>query len=537
MENKILTNEDLISLSTEELTYLYKHYSARALIQKNIEQAIKILINSLYGYLGSPYSRFYNMYIAEAITLTGQAIIRTSANLINNDLEKITGSKKDRIPGIDTDSVPFDTILNINNEEILIGVYYASIPDTNLVDSSKSIKKVTNGDVSLSFDGTDIESKPITYVMRHKVKKQLYRVSVGNDYVDVTQDHSVMVINELGNMITIKPNDLDNTKHKVVSLTNTFLKPNITNNFTVECLGEIDDYVYDIEVEDNHNFFANNILVHNSNYIDLTDIVNSEKTGWYKKTDDEIVTLLDKFCNTRLDKVITDGFDELFNKLNAFDPCIYMKREAIGSGVFVQKKRYTMYVYDNEGVRYPKPKLKIIGLEAVRSSTPKYFREKLKTVYELMYTADQPTIHKAVENIRKEFLQLPIMEIGKPSGVNGLGEYDNHSKELGNFAKGTPAGPKAAFTYNRLIEQYGLTDKHHLINSGDKIKTFNVKLPNPYKNDKVAILDKVPEEFDLEKYVDREGMFEDSFLSPITAVLNARNWHASKQVNLDDIFG
>lgn len=537
MENKILTSEELISLSNEELINLYKQYSSKALIQKNIEQAIKILINSLYGYLGSPYSRFYNMYIAEAITLTGQAIIRTSANLINNDLEKITGSKKDRIPGIDTDSVTSDTLLYINNHKMAIGDYYNSIPDCNLVDSSKDIKKINNGDVSLSFNGVNIESKPVLYVMRHKVKKLLYRIKVGDNFVDVTQDHSIMVIDELGNMITIKPKDLDTGKHKTVSLDNAFLKANITNDFTVECLGEVDDYVYDIEVEDNHNFFANNILVHNSNYIDLTDIVNSEKTGWYKKTDDEIVTLLDKFCNTRLDKVITDGFNELFNKLNAFDPCIYMKREAIGSGVFVQKKRYTMYVYDNEGVRYPKPKLKIIGLEAVRSSTPKFFREKLKTVYELMYTADQPAIYKAVEDIRKEFLQLPIMEIGKPSGVNGLGEYDNNSLELGNFAKGTPAGPKAAFTYNRLIKQYNLIDKHHLINSGDKIKTFNVKLPNPYKNDKVAILDKIPEEFDLEKYVDRQGMFEDSFLAPITAVLHARNWHPSKQVNLDDIFG
>lgn len=377
MENNILDNSQLENLSNEELNELYISYTAKALIQKNIEQAIKILINSLYGYLGSPYSRFYNMYIAEAITLTGQAIIRTSANLINDDLEKITGSKKDRIPGVDTDS----------------------------------------------------------------------------------------------------------------------------------------------------------------NYIDVTDIVLSEKTGWYKKTDDEIVTLIDKFCSTRLEKVITEGFDELFDKLNAYDPCIYMKREAIGSGVFVQKKRYTMYVYDNEGVRYPKPKLKIIGLEAVRSSTPKFFREKLKTVYELMYTADQAEIYNEVNKIKDEFMKLPIMEIGKPSGVNGLGEYDNNSSELGSFSKGTPAGPKAAFTYNRLIKQMNLTDKHHLINSGDKIKTFNVKLPNPYKNDKIAILDKVPAEFNLEAYVDREGMFEDSFLSPITAVLGARKWHATKQVNLDDIFG
>ena len=309
-----------------------------------------------------------------------------------------------------------------------------------------------------------------------------------------------------------------------------------TNQFTVECLGEVDDYVYDIEVEDNHNFFANDILVHNSNYVDLTDIVNMPTSGWANKTTNEIVDLLDKFCTLRIDKVLDKTFKDLLSNFNSFDNCISMKREAIGSGIFVQKKRYTMLVYDNEGVRYPKPKLKITGLEAVRSSTPKYFRDKLKVIYEMMYNNTQDEVQHEIRKIKEEFFKLPILNIAKPAGVNGLSEYDNNSKELGFFEKGTPAGVKSALTYNRALELYGITEKYYKINSGDKVKVFNLKTPNPFKNDKISIVDKIPPEFELEKYIDKEGLFNDSFISPLENILKVLKWTPHKQINIDDFF-
>ncbi len=215
---EILSVEELNNLSDDELINLYNLYSSQAIIQKNIEQAIKILINSLYGYLGSPYSRFFNVFIAEAITLTGQTIIQTSAKAINDDLIKITGITKDRIVGVDTDSTPYDTILYINNKEVLIGDYYNYISDDNIVDNSKEIKKVTNNDVSLSFNGTNIENKKVTYVMRHKVKKKLYKITVGDRSVTVTEDHSVIVLDDNNNMLSIKPKDMDNTKHRIIKI-------------------------------------------------------------------------------------------------------------------------------------------------------------------------------------------------------------------------------------------------------------------------------------------------------------------------------
>lgn len=216
----ILSDNELNDLSTDELLNLYFVYNARAIIQKNIEQAIKILINSLYGYLGSPYSRFFNVYIAEAITLTGQAIIQTSAKAINDDLIKITGVDKDRIVAVDTDSVVGDTIIKVNNNSIKISDYYNSISDDNLADSLKEIKRV-DGDYSISFNGNELQNKPIKYVMRHKTKKMLYKITVGNDSVIVTEDHSIMVIDTDGKLVEIKPSELNKNKHKIVNIIDT----------------------------------------------------------------------------------------------------------------------------------------------------------------------------------------------------------------------------------------------------------------------------------------------------------------------------
>ena len=373
----ILTKDKLETLSDDELKELYKSYKKKAGIQKNIEQAIKLLINSLYGYTGCQYSRFYNRYIAEAITLTGQALIRTSEIAVNEYLKSITGIEKDYVICIHTDS----------------------------------------------------------------------------------------------------------------------------------------------------------------NYINLTDLVYSEKTKWHEKSKDEIITLLDRFIERGLSPVIDKYFKDYFEDTNAYDTCVEMKREAIGSGVFVQKARYTTYVYDNEGIRYATPELKIVGLEAIKSSTPSYFRDKMKDVYQLMYTGNQDKIYEYVEKAKEEFLNLPIEKIGKPSGISDIEKYENNSHELGNFMKGTPAHVKGALTYNRFIRNNNMVNEYGLIKSSDKVKLYDLKLPNHLKNNKIAVLGKIPPEFKLDRYVDRVAMFEDLFISPINRTLEVVGWEAIKTENLDDIFG
>lgn len=311
-------------------------------------------------------------------------------------------------------------------------------------------------------------------------------------------------------------------------------KVEITNNFTIECLGEFDEYVYDIEVENTHNFFGNNILVHNSNYLDVTDIVYHPKLNWNKLPDQKIVDNIDKFCSEKLDKVLEKAFDKLAVEMNSYKQTISMKREAIGKGVFVAPKNYTMLVYDNEGQRYLEPKMKVTGLEAIRSDTPKVFREVLKKIYKMMYYETNLDVQKVVKEFHDEYMQLKLIDIGEPTGVS-INEYTN-SNQLGVFSSGMPYHVKAAFTYNTVIKNMNLMSDNQLIREGDKIKLYRLKKENPYKNNRIAIVDSIPPELELEKYVDREAMFEQFFIKACNRVLTVKGWSAYKKVDLSSVF-
>lgn len=311
-------------------------------------------------------------------------------------------------------------------------------------------------------------------------------------------------------------------------------KIEIINDFTVECLGEVDDYVYDIEVAETHNFFANNILVHNSNYLDVTDLVYHPKLKWNELDDQKIVDKIDQFCTKKIDVVLEKAFDKLAGELNSYKQTISMKREAIGKGVFVAPKNYTLLVYDNEGQRYLEPELKVTGLEAVRSDTPKIFREQLKKMYKMMYYNSNADIQAMIKEFHDSYIKMPLIDIGEPSGVN-LEKYSN-TNQLGVFESGCPYHVKAAFTYNTLIKNMGLESKYPLVRQGDKIKLYRLKKENPFKNDRIAIVDKVPVELELELYVDREEMFETTFIKACDRVLKVRGWSAHKKIDLSAIF-
>lgn len=210
----ILTKDKLETLSDDELKELYKSYKKKAGIQKNIEQAIKLLINSLYGYTGCQYSRFYNRYIAEAITLTGQALIRTSEIAVNEYLKSITGIEKDYVICIHTDSVIGSSEIYVNNKKMTIENYFNSICEPN-ISQHKEIKEVS-GDYTKTYYNGECVTRKINYVMRHKTKKKLYEIEVEGKKVVITEDHSIMVIDEYNELKEIKPTSLDNTKHKII---------------------------------------------------------------------------------------------------------------------------------------------------------------------------------------------------------------------------------------------------------------------------------------------------------------------------------
>jgi len=253
------------------------------------------------------------------------------------------------------------------------------------------------------------------------------------------------------------------------------------------------------------------------------------------KTTEQIVDFLGKVCDNKIEPYIEDCFKELADYSNAFKNAMVMKREVIANkGIWVAKKRYMLNVLDEEGVRLAEPKLKLMGIEAVKSSTPQVCRGKIKEAIKVIMGKEQTDLHKLVADFRKEFMELPAEAIAFPRSCNNLKKYHSHSSI---FIKGTPIHVKGALVYNYQIHKLGLQQKYPLIQEGDKIKFIKLKEANPFKFDVISYITTLPPEFKLKEYVDYELQFEKTFLDPMRFILDAIGWKAEPVANLESFFG
>ena len=211
-----------------------------------------------------------------------------------------------------------------------------------------------------------------------------------------------------------------------------------------------------------------------------------------------------------------------------------MKREGLSDkGIWTAKKRYILNVYNNEGVQYAEPHLKVMGLEMVKSSTPAAVREKMRQLIKLIVTTNELTVQKFIAEFKAEFNSLPAEDISFPRGLNGLKDYSD-SATL--YKKGTPIHVKGAILYNHYLKQKGLTTKYQLIQEGEKIKFTYLKTPNPFKDSVVSYPSRLPKEFGLQDYIDYDTQFEKTFLDPIKIILDSIGWETEKQSTLESFF-
>lgn len=337
----------------------------------NLQMARKIQLNSLYGALGNQYFRWFEIEFAEAITLTGQFAIRWTEKNVNDFLNKMLDSKKDRVIAIDTDSV----------------------------------------------------------------------------------------------------------------------------------------------------------------YLNLSDLV---KTALKDPSIEKRVDYLDKVCGEVLEKKIKKSFDDLANLMNAYTPFLKMKREAIANkGIWTAKKRYILNVYDNEGVRYAEPKLKMMGIEAVKSSTPAACREKIKSALKLIMGGDEKDVINFIEDFRKEFKTLPFEDVAFPRGCNNLAEYRDRSSI---YKKGTPIHVRGALVYNKLLADRGLADRYETVKEGEKIKFCYMRVPNPIRENVISVVNTLPRALDLDQYIDYNLQFDKSFLEPLKSILDKIGYDTENRNTLDAFF-
>jgi len=254
------------------------------------------------------------------------------------------------------------------------------------------------------------------------------------------------------------------------------------------------------------------------------------------KSDDKtkVVQLLDKICEDKLEPFIEQSYTELADYVSAYEQKMIMKRENISErGIWTAKKRYILNVWNSEGVQYSEPKLKMMGIEAVKSSTPAPCRQMIKDGLKLMMSGTEEEVIDFIDNCRKEFKALPPEQIAFPRSVSDVVKYRSYSDI---YSKGTPIHCRGALLFNHYIKEKKLDNKYSLINNGEKIKFIYLKKPNIIQENVISFIQDFPHELGLDKYIDYELQFEKSFLDPLKSILDAVGWNVEKTVNLDLFF-
>ena len=268
-------------------------------------------------------------------------------------------------------------------------------------------------------------------------------------------------------------------------------------------------------------------------YLNLGPLVETVYKG-REKTNEGVVTFLNKVCESQFEPFIESSYEEMARYVNAYDNKMVMKRENIADrGIWTAKKRYILNVWDSEGVRYEEPKLKMMGIEAVKSSTPAPCRTMIKDALKLMMNATEDDVIDYIDKCRQEFKALEPEDIAFPRTASDVRKYTAHSTI---YAKGTPIHIRGALLFNHYVKQKKLTNKYSLIGNGEKVKFLYLKKPNIIQENVVSFIQDFPHELGLDKYIDYDLQFEKSFVEPLKAILDAIGWNVEKTVNLELFF-
>jgi len=297
-------------------------------------------------------------------------------------------------------------------------------------------------------------------------------------------------------------------------------------------------------IEEKINKYLNKILKTNdvdyviasdtdSIYLNMGPLVETVYEG-REKTTESVVSFLDKVAQVELEKHIESCYQELADYVNAYDQKMQMKRENIADrGIWTAKKRYILNVWDSEGVRYEEPKLKMMGIEAVKSSTPAPCRQMIKDGLKLMMSGTEEQVIEFINKCRSDFRKLPPEQIAFPRTASDVRKYRSHSDI---YAKGTPIHVRGALLFNHYVKEKNLTNKYSLIGNGEKIKFIYLKKPNIIQENIISFIQDFPTELGLDKYIDYELQFEKSFLEPLKSILDAIGWKTEQTTTLESFF-
>lgn len=269
-----------------------------------------------------------------------------------------------------------------------------------------------------------------------------------------------------------------------------------------------------------------------SAYLSLGKLVDQTiRTTKPNASTKEIIRFMDRICKEAIQPYIDKSYQELASYVNAYAQKMDMKREALCDvAIWTAKKRYILNVWDNEGVEYAKPEIKVSGLEVKKSSTPSSCRAKLEEAIELIVNGSEDDVIQFIDKFREEFKTLPEREIAFPRGVNGIAKYIKDPVH-------TPIHVRGSILYNRLLEENKLTKKYQPIREGEKIRFIYMKEPNTIRSNILAFKDSIPKELDLARWIDYNTQYDKAFLDPLKIILDAIGWKTEYKNTLAAFFG
>ena len=268
-------------------------------------------------------------------------------------------------------------------------------------------------------------------------------------------------------------------------------------------------------------------------YLHMGPLVEAVYKG-REKTIEGIVSFLDKICEVEFEKYISSSYEALANYVNAYEQKMFMKRETIAErGIWTAKKRYILNAWDIEGVRFAEPKLKIMGIEAVKSSTPAPCREMIKKALKIIMSQTEDDVIDYIAKMRSDFKKLDASIIAFPRSCNNVDKWES---KFSIYSKGTPIHVRGALLHNHYIKKNVLESKYSYINNGDKIKFCYLSKPNPIRENVISFMGELPSELGLNNYIDYTLMFDKSFVEPLKAVLDAIGWSVERRATLESFF-
>jgi len=265
-------------------------------------------------------------------------------------------------------------------------------------------------------------------------------------------------------------------------------------------------------------------------YLDLSDYVKEMDT----KDKTEITDKLNLISQNEIQPYMEQFYDELKDYLNCPKQKMVMEREVIADqGIWIGKKHYVLNVLDSEGVRYEKPKLKMMGISAVKSSTPAICRDNIKKSIDILMNGNQEELFDFLDTAKENFMKANPEDVMFPRGVNNLKKYADKDTL---YTKGTPIHVKGSLLFNKYLVEKNLDKKYEKIEEGEKIKFCYLKQPNPIFDTVFAVKNVLPKEFGLEEFIDYEKQWEKAFLESVEDIVDARGWKTKKSSSLFDFF-